>query len=270
MIAALIVAFVGAAPENLAATLRAVAARYYQSAGQVAAVAGRDATMDYYDRLLDDAELVSQSSADPRLTQRWRESATAASQLDLSLAMQLMERSYPPMASIRGLGESLVRSSKDGTMQPVSVYVPTQYSAPKPAALIVFLHGNQETESQLLSAPYLRELAESTGTIVVAPYGRGAYDFRGAESDVYDAFDAASQAFAIDARKRYLAGYSMGGFSVFSLAPIHPDDWSAIMSIAGSLLQSRASQLLVRMPANVRYYILTGALDRTVPTLWPT
>src|SRR5262249_59618115 len=68
----------------------------------------------------------------------------------------------------------------------------------------------------------------------------------------------------------YLAGYSMGGFSVFRLAPLHPADWSAVMSIAGSLLQSRSGRLLSALPQNVRYYIVTGSRDDNVPTLWPT
>jgi dienelactone hydrolase len=136
--------------------------------------------------------------------------------------------------------------------------------------LIEFLHGNQQAESHLLAPQYLQDLAERTGTILVAPYGRGAYDFRNAESDVDDAYHAALGAFTIDARKRYLAGYSMGGFSVFRLAPLHPADWSGILSIAGSLLQSTSGPLLSAMPENVRYYIVTGSSDDNVPTLWPT
>jgi poly(3-hydroxybutyrate) depolymerase len=135
---------------------------------------------------------------------------------------------------------------------------------------MIFLHGNQQAESYLLAPQYLQDIAEQTGTIVVAPYGRGAYDFAGAESDVYDAFEAATRAFTIDHRKRFLAGYSMGAFSVFRLAPLHPSDWTAVMSIAGSLLASRGSPLLTAMPENVRYYVLTGKRDGNVPTLWPT
>jgi dienelactone hydrolase len=131
------------------------------------------------------------------------------------------------------------------------------------------LHGNQQAESHLLAPAYLQGLAERTGTVVVAPYARGAYDFRGVESDVDDAYQAALRAFAIDVHKRYLAGYSMGGFSVFRLAPLHPAEWSAVLSIAGSLLQSRSGRLLSAMPENVRYYIVTGSRDDNVPTVWP-
>ena len=261
---AAIAALTGAG-EPLGTALRSTAATYYARAGQVAIVAGRDTTMDYYDRLLDDAALLNQSPPKYYPAQLWQQAIQAAAQLDLSLATQLLQRSYQPMAAIRGLGETLVRSSKDGTMQPVAIYVPSQYSASTPASLVVFLHGLQQTESHLVAAQYLRDLADATGTIIVAPYGRGAYDFRGAESDVYDAFDAANRAFTIDPRRRYLVGYSMGGYSLFRLAPIHPADWSAVMSIAGSLLVSREPLVTTTM-RDTRFYILTGARDQTVPT----
>jgi predicted peptidase len=154
-------------------------------------------------------------------------------------------------------------------MQPVAVYVPPSYSPQRPAPLILFLHGHQQAESHLLAPQYLQDLAARSGTIVVAPYGRGAYDFAGSESDVYDAFDEANAAFTIDRSKRYLAGYSMGGFSVFRLAPLHPEDWTAVMSIAGSLLVSR-TQRVSAMLRHVRFYILTGAHDDNVPTAYPT
>jgi len=112
-------------------------------------------------------------------------------------------------------------------------------------------------------------LAESTHTIVVAPYGRGYYDFGGSESDVYDAFDAANRAFNVDPHRRYLAGYSMGGFSVFRIAPIHAADWSAVMCISGSLLASRAAGVVGTM-RSARFYLLTGARDDNVPTSYST
>ncbi len=259
----------GAAGEDLGTTLRSVAAVYYAKAGQVALVAGRATTMDYYDRLLTDANLLSEAPPRNYPAQTWQQIVQTESQLDVSLATQLMRRSYQQMAAVRGLGETLVRSSKDGTMQPVALYVPTQYSPERPAPLVVFLHGRAQPESHLVAPQFIQELAERTGTIIVAPYGRGSYDFGGSESDVYDAFDAANRAFTIDPRKRYLAGYSMGGFAAFRLAPIAPNDWSAVMSIAGSLLGSRAPGVASTL-RHARFYILTGARDDNVPTLYPT
>ncbi len=244
----------GASGGDSAATLRSVAAAYYASAGQIAQITGPDTAMDFYQRLLNDAD----------------EGVTGvAAQLDLSLATQLLRRSFTPMAAIRGPGEAFVRSSADGTMQPVAVYVPRDYSPARSAPVVVFLHGRLQAESHLIAPDFIRDLAERTNTIVVAPYGRGYYDFRGSESDVYDALDAAVVAFNVDPHRRYLAGYSMGGFSLFRIAPMRAADWSAVMTIAGSLLASRADRVLGTMQ-HTRFYVLTGARDGNVPTAYAT
>jgi dienelactone hydrolase len=267
--AAALLAFTIAGTASGSDTLRSVAASYYTKAGQIAIITGRDTTMDYYQRLLDDADLLNSAPPSYYTAEQWQHSVQGFSQLDLSLARQLLTQSYQPMESIRGLGEALVRSSKDGTMQPVAVYVPSGYSQEKPTPLMVFLHGRLESESRLVAPQFIEDVADRTGTIIVAPYGRGYYDFRGSESDVYDAFDAASRAFAIDPHKRYLAGYSMGAFSAFTIGPMHPADWAAVMCISGSLLGSR-SQLIESKMRGTRFYVLTGARDDIVPTLFPT
>lgn len=259
----------GAGASDPAANLRAVAAAYYADVGQIAHVTGRDTTMDYYQRLLDDADAYGQGTPpgyDPLL---WRQSLDSFADLDLSLATQLLHRRYVALGSIRGLGETLVPSSKDGTMQPIAVYVPTTYRPEKKTPLIVFLHGHPQSESSLLAPAFVTDLAQRSGTIVIAPYGRGYYDFQGSQSDVYDALAAAENAFTIDPRKRYLVGYSMGGFSVYLIAPLHPDDWSAVMSIAGALLGSR-SQAVTAMLPRTPFYVLTGARDGNIPTQYPT
>jgi predicted peptidase len=61
----------------------------------------------------------------------------------------------------------------------------------------------------------------------------------------------------------------MGAFSAFTIAPMHPEDWAAVMCIAGSLLGSR-SQLIESKMRGTRFYVLTGARDEIVPTLFPT
>lgn len=251
------------------ATLGAAAQSYFADVVAISQLTGRDTAMDYYQRLLDDRDTVETATPHGYTDAQWQRAVANIVRLDLSVVDQLMKRDYTPMASIRGLAETFVKSSKDGTMQPVAVYVPASYVPGKPVPLAVFLHGHPQSESELMSPAYVADLANRTGTIVVAPYGRAYYDFLGTESDVYDAYDAAVKAFTIDPRKRYLMGYSMGGFSVFSVAPIHPDDWSAVMCIAGSLLGSRAHRLVSTM-SNTPFYVLTGSADDSIPTEYPT
>jgi predicted esterase len=254
---------------DLKSSLQVTAAVYFAHLDSIAPVAGRDTTFDYYQRLLDDADLLAATNVPDGYTQtEWMQAVSRTAELDLSLVKQLLDSSFQPMASIRGLGETFMRSSKDGTMQPVAVYVPPGYRPGHPAPLVVLLHGHPQSETQLLAPAYMALLAAKSNTIVVAPWGRGYYDFRGSVSDVYDAFDAAVQAFSIDPRKRYLAGYSMGGFSVFEVAPVHPSDWSAVMCIAGSLLGSDA-QAVLAMLRTVPFYVLTGSADESIPTQYP-
>lgn len=216
-----IVAAAGSMPERL----RSAASAYYAHAATAATRTSRDTTMDYYRRLLDDADMLS-DPASQRSPARLQILETQA-QLDISLAQQLLSGAFVPMNTIRGAGETFVRSSQDGTMQPVAVYVPERYSPDRPTAVVVFLHGRLQPESQLIAPLFLQTIAEETGTIIVAPYGRGSYDFDGAERDVYDAFDAAVRAFRIGRSERYLAGFSMGAVSIFKIALMRPDAWSA-------------------------------------------
>ena len=119
---AAVLALIGAGPGIGADTLRSVAATYYAKAGRISTVTGRDTTMDYYQRLLDDADLLAAPRPASYPPQAWQDSVQAIARLDLSLATQLLSQSYQEMPAIRGLGETLVRSSLDGTLQPVAVY----------------------------------------------------------------------------------------------------------------------------------------------------
>jgi pimeloyl-ACP methyl ester carboxylesterase len=270
LLAAAATLLTGSGQIDLQAQLRETAASYLAGIAAVAPITGRDTAFDYYERLRDDADLLDDRTAGRGYTTaQWLEMVRRFGMLDLSLATQLLERRYVSMGDVRGWGETMVRSSRDGTMQPVAIYVPPAYAPGRPVSLIVFLHGRLQPETHLLAPFYMAQLANATSTIVVAPWGRGYYDFRGAESDVYDALDAATTAFSVHPRKRYLAGYSMGAFSVFEIAPIHPDRWSAVMCIAGALWGEDARRLVGKMRTS-RFYVLTGSADDDVPTQWPT
>ncbi len=266
---ALLLFALGAGTEHLTASLQAAARDYVADAGAIARYSGHDTLPDYYQRLFDDQQYLKQAPPRGYTPAPWTAFVREVAVLDLSLIHQLRTASPAPMRAIRGLGETLVRSSKDGTMQPVAVYVPPDYHPGTRTPLIVFLHGRLQSESELMAPGYIQRLAARNGTIVIAPYGRGHYDFRGTVTDVYDALAAAEQAFTVDPRRRYLVGYSMGAFSVFKVAPVHPNDWAAVMAIAGDLLAKDAPQVLARLRFT-RFYVLTGSADTSVPTRYPT
>lgn len=263
------VLLLGSSADDLRVSLRSTAAAYLSAIATIAPVAGRETTFDYYERLKQDLEMLDADPPQGYTPAQWSQMTTGVASLDLSLATQLVDRSYRSMAEVRGFGEVFVHSSRDGTMQPVAVYVPRGYTPGRPTPLIVMLHGQPQSETQLLASSPIAPLADATGAIVVAPWGRGYYDFRRSSSDVYDALHEAVHAFSIDRRKQYLVGYSMGGFAVFEVAPIHPDEWAAVMCIAGSLLGSDSERLLALMP-RTPFYILTGSGDESIPTRYPT
>jgi predicted esterase len=254
--------------DDLQQQLNASAQVYLANLNEVVNVTSRDSVIDYYQRLIDDKQWLNAPKPKEYSVADWAATVNNIVGLDLSVASQLLNGKFRAMADIHGLGEAFVRS-RNGTMQPVAVYVPPSYVPGKPTPLVVFLHGRGESETELLGQTFVIALADRIGAIVVAPYGRGHYDFAGSESDVYDAYDAAVSAFTIDPRRRFLAGYSMGGFSAFNIAPMHPDDWSAVMCVAGGLLETRAQRMVTTM-SQTPVYVLTGALDETVPTQYPT
>jgi len=262
---------VAPAQPSLREQLRATQSDYYNHLVALEPVVGRFSVTDYMQRLVDDADAMDSPNDVPAgySAQQWHAYVSNKTTLDISLAHQVLSRHYQSMESIRGLGEALVRSSLDGTMQPVAVYVPPSYAPAHPAPLVVFLHGHPQAETSLLAPDYIAKLADATGSIVVAPYGRGYYDFRGAIADVYDTVAVAGKAFSIDARKRFLAGYSMGGFSVFEVGPVHADMWSGIMCISGALLGHDA-HAVTAMLSRTPFYVLTGSDDDSIPTSYPT
>lgn len=106
--------------------------------------------------------------------------------LDIQAIADLAAQSPQAMTLKRtGLYETFVRSSADGLLLPAAVYVPANARRGGPLALI--LHGLQESETNLLALPYFRRLADRTGTVLVAPYARGAYFYRVALKRIFEA-----------------------------------------------------------------------------------
>ncbi len=225
---------------------------------------GEDQAQALGSRLADDIE----SYDDPTLISGYTPEAYATRQrntarLDASIVDQVLSGRYEPLGSVSGLGERLIKSDTDGTWQPLAIYVPPALK-PNPT-LVVLLHGNPQTETNLLGPPYFQTLADATNTIIAAPWGRGNYDFYGvATEDVYQAADGVAKAYGIDPHRVYLAGYSMGGFSVFKIGPTHGERWHAVLCIAGSILNSETASVL-KVWKYTPIYVVNGKLDESIP-----
>lgn len=218
-----------------------------------------------HNRLFDDLELQTAPPPDGYTAADWSDTVANTLSLDAQAVDQLVAGSPTPLTATPGLHEVLVPSRVDKHWQLVAVYVPPSLK-PGKAPLAIALHGNPETESHLLGMPYLRRLADRTGTIVVAPFGRGIYDFEEpAATDVYDLLRAVQDALPIDRGRTYLVGYSMGGFSVFKIGPRGGYRWSAAMCISGAILNSGVRAVSIAWQT-LPVYVVTGAHDESIPT----
>lgn len=157
--------------------------------------------------------------------------------LDISLADQLTSSpSAPSSTALHGAQMRLFQSSADRTLQPVAVYVPQNANLDRPSALVLMLHGQGQTETDFLADPLLRQLADESGAILAVPWARGDRPADATTTaDVYDALSSLVTNLKIDTRRVYLAGFSLGGFEVFMIAPHAANRWAGVLSVGGSL-----------------------------------
>jgi pimeloyl-ACP methyl ester carboxylesterase len=241
--------------------------RYEAARAKVETELGADVAAGFHGRLFDDLELQQTPPPEHYAPSDWAETVASVTKLDMEAVDQLVSGTPAPLRAVPGLHEVLVPSRVDKTWQLVAVYVPPSVK-PQRAPLAVVLHGNPQTESELLGQPYLRRLADRTGTIVVVPYGRGIYDYaEPAGTDVYDLLGAVQGAFAVDRGRTYLAGYSMGGFSVFKIGPRGGYRWASVLCISGAILNSGVRPVSIAWH-DMRLYVVTGAHDASIPTAY--
>jgi len=253
-----------ASSADLPSALQSAIGRYMRSIVALSHRTGDEQAYDYANRLNDDLAALAAPVPYGYTALEYRSMCEQTARADLGLVDQLLDGTITPIRAQSGMQSVFLTSSADATLQPVAFYVPARAAVPMP--MVVLLHGRPQTETQLLSNALLQRLAESTGSLLVAPYGRGYYDYRGvALRDVDDAIDAALKHFNIDPRRQYLAGYSMGGFSVFEVAPKRRNFWAAVLCVSGALLGSDAATV-TGMLARTPFYFVTGTDDESIPS----
>jgi hypothetical protein len=145
------------------------------------------------------------------------------------------------------------KSRIDGSIQPLLIKVPKNYTPEKSWPLLVTLHG-------LGDGPILATEVESI--VQIGPYGRGSVWYSGiGEQDVFECIEIARKIFPIDADRIYLCGFSMGGFGVFDLGLRHPDFWAACVPVCGRCQNME----LIENGRNLPFWVNTGKLDMVLP-----
>ncbi len=165
-------------------------------------------------------------------------------------------------------------------IMPYRIFVPTSYSAKKPLPLIVALHGLGATEDSFFESygGTLPKLAEQRGYIIAAPLGYrvdGGYGVALgggggdpavvrsralSEQDVMQVLAAVRERYAIDERRIYLMGHSMGAIGTWAIAAKTPAQWSALGVFSGFGVASTAKTI-----GNIPQFVVHGDADPTVP-----
>jgi predicted esterase len=156
------------------------------------------------------------------------------------------------------------RSGVDHSLEPYRVFVPATYTASKPIALVIALHGMGGDENSMFDSysGAMKREAERVGMVVACPKGLdSASMYRdAAEQDVMDVLAEVRRDYNIDASRIYLMGHSMGGYGTWSIAMAHPDVFAALGPISGGGNAAGMAKI-----AHIPEYVVHGDDDRTVP-----
>ena len=191
---------------------------------------------------------------------------TTDARLEKSLIDQYASGRYHALASVRGADDTVFVSPVDHTLHPLAAYVPHSYDPKRATSLVVFLPGRTCTENDPISLPWLQTAADSTGSIVVAPYARGDSQYVDpAPADVYASLTVAEKAFNVDPNRVYLAGHSMGGYGVFIVQPRQPQTWAGVLAASGGMTTETLHASLEGLQG-VPVYLVVGSDDPIVPS----
>ncbi|HEV3089591.1 MAG TPA: hypothetical protein VGX96_20485 [Candidatus Elarobacter sp.] len=142
-------------------------------------------------------------------------------------------------------------------------WVPRGYDAHKPGPLVVLFHGATQPESDLIARAFVRELADRSGAVVLAPGGDDT-DGEAMTRSLSAAERALEQHIAYDRRRRYLGGFSNGVFGAFHAVATQHEPCAGFLGISGVLLGSDVRGVGVHLGGRGAYMI-AGANDEIIP-----
>ncbi len=163
------------------------------------------------------------------------------------------------LSRIRGREEIAYRSTVDGALQPMMIYVPPHYDAKKSWPLYVDLHGSGESHlTSKIGDPNIFD----EEALQIAVWGRGPRSgYNGlSEVDVLEAIDYVTENWNVDKNRIHLGGHSMGGGGTFKLITRYPDRFAS-----GRIWAGYNDDLPIHNMTRVPLYILHSDNDWLVP-----
>ena len=122
-----------------------------------------------------------------------------------------------------------------GTLQPYTLYVPSEYRAGTPTPLTLNLHSLGERHWQYTGSEGTKQLGEERQNLVATADGRGEDGWyqHEAEYDVFEMWNDIATHFSLDPDRTYVTGYSMGGMGTYRLGTLYPDLFSKAGTVVG-------------------------------------
>ena len=172
------------------------------------------------------------------------------------------EPAVEPPAEVRGVPVEHTYTFQEAHGENVSyaLFVPTAYDPARPAPLVVLLHGLYSNPWQVMHYQGILEEAEKRGYLVAAPFGYnegGWYGSRGpgkdfglgirqrpnmpdnlgelSEKDVLNVLALVCKDHAVDPKRVYLMGHSMGGGGTLYLGMKYKERWAALAPLAPAI-----------------------------------
>ncbi|MEN8720837.1 MAG: hypothetical protein ABF296_11310 [Oceanococcaceae bacterium] len=141
-------------------------------------------------------------------------------------------------------GENISREDgENGRLQPYGLYLPGRLARDDDGVpLDIWLHyrGGKAHSGAAWTPRLIQQLGEDPGHVVVTPRGRGTSTWyvTQAHQDVFEVLaDVEGLLPFLDPRRRYLSGYSMGGFGTYLFGLLYPDMFAAGYSTSGAVTQ---------------------------------
>jgi len=163
-------------------------------------------------------------------------------------------------------------------IMPYRVYVPKTYSASKPNALVIALHGLGANEDSFFDSydKLPPQLAEKHGLLMAAPLGFRRDGFYGSqmmsggdvaarrrgeysEKDVLEVLRLMKAAYNVDDSRIYLMGHSMGAIGTWAMGSKFSQTWAALVAFSGVGQASLADNM-----KGIPHFIVHGDADNTV------